>query len=146
MASGYGVLVTNNEYPERSVLARDVLGDALAAGITQDAPRGSRKFEWLPDEDRFRVAWTLEDVDNSDRQVPAFSPASGLVYMASRSEGVYEQLGVDWRTGEVKARWRLPDDRVVWNSFTSDTLILDDGDLVLCGLFALKRVGLEPPR
>ena len=66
--------------------------------------------------------------------------------MASRDEGVYEQLGVDWRTGEVKARWRLPDDRVIWNSWGSDTVILGDGDLVLCGLFALKRFGLEPPR
>ncbi len=43
-------------------------------------------------------------------------------------------------TGEVKARWTYPDDSRLWNAGASVITIMEDGDLLISGIFAIKRV------
>ena len=58
----------------------------------------------------------------------------------------YEYVGLDWETGEVKQTRQFPDDSRAWNAFGGITTILDDGDLLIGGAFAIKRMidGLAP--
>jgi len=53
-----------------------------------------------------------------------------------------QYMGIDWRTGEVKARWLFPDDSRVWNAWGGVTTPLEDGDLLIGGLFAPKRLNV----
>ncbi|CAN7559611.1 hypothetical protein LJR219_004036 [Phenylobacterium sp. LjRoot219] len=62
------------------------------------------------------------------------------MYCATKTDGDYEYVGLDWQTGEIKQRWRFPDDSRVWNAFGGITTILQDGDLMIGGAFAVKRV------
>ena len=66
-------------------------------------------------------------------------PANGLAYFANKVDDVYEYLAMDWQSGEQVARWRFPDDSVLWNNWGGVTTLLEDGDLLLGGFFALKR-------
>jgi hypothetical protein len=70
---------------------------------------------------------------------PAISPRNGLAYFATRVDNVYEYRAVDWETGKVVARWPFPDDSVLWNNGGGITTLLEDGDLLLGGFFAVKR-------
>ena len=135
---GNGVALINTTYPRPA--GRNPFVNGIAAGVTRPAPMGMQKFEWVPTENRFIEAWTFDDVDNSDWMVPAMSPKSGLLYAASKRNGIYEYIGVDWRTGELKARWEFPDDSVIWNAWGGVTCLLEDGDLLLGGLFGVTRV------
>ena len=49
-------------------------------------------------------------------------------------------VGLDWLTGEIRARWIFPDDSCIWNAFGGITTILEDGDLLIGGAFAIKRL------
>jgi hypothetical protein len=49
-------------------------------------------------------------------------------------------VGLDWMTGAIKQRWSFPDDSQKWNAFGGITTILEDGDLMIGGAFAVKRV------
>ena len=84
----------------------------------------------------------LKDIDNSDQSVPAISAKSSMIYAASKSRGNYEFLGIDWTTGKVKARWEFPDDSRLWDVFGEPTPTLEDGDLILGGFFAIKRLNV----
>lgn len=42
-------------------------------------------------------------------------------------------------TGEKKATWIFPDDSVLWNNWGGITVLLDDGDFMMGGFFAIKR-------
>ena len=72
--------------------------------------------------------------------VPVVSAATGLLYCASKRDGDYEYVGLDWETGEIEQTWQFPDDSRAWNAFGGITTILDDGDLLIGGAFAIKRM------
>ena len=69
-----------------------------------------------------------------------------MIYFATKTNGDYDYLGVDWNTGELKARWRFPDDSRLWNTFGGITTLLEDGDFLLGGFFAVKRVNVSEER
>ncbi len=46
-------------------------------------------------------------------------------------------------TGELKERWIFPDDNRVWNAFGGITTILNNGDLLIGEMFAIKRLTIE---
>ncbi len=140
-AWGNGVIVIDSTYPESPTLPGmlHVLPNALLAGTTREPPRGMQKFEWLPEEDRFVEDWYLEYPDNTDWMPPAISPQTGLAYIAHKEDNRYEYQAIDWDTGELVARWRFPDDSVLWNTWGGITTLLSDGDLLLGGFFAVKR-------
>jgi hypothetical protein len=136
---GYGVVLINSTYPEPSPISMDAIGNALMSGITRKAPLGVQKFIWNARDDRFEESRLLPDIDNTDWMPPAISPASGMTYIANKREGINEYVGVDWETGEIKARWEFPDEGVIWNNWGGITTLLDDGDFLLGGFFAFKR-------
>jgi hypothetical protein len=144
VAYGYGVIVIDSTYPEPAPVPfpLSILPNALLAGVTREAPRGMHKFDWLPDEDRFVLDWTLDYVDNTDWMPPGVSPHTGLAYIAHKENGRYEYQGIDWDTGELVARWRFPDDSVRWNTWGGMTSLLEDGDLLLGGFFTAKRFNI----
>lgn len=141
---GYGVIVIDSTYPEPAPVPfpLSIFPNALLAGVTREAPRGMHKFDWLPDENRFVLDWTLDYVDNTDWMPPAVSPHTGLAYIAHKENGRYEYQGIDWDTGELVARWRFPDDSVRWNTWGGMTSLLEDGDLLLGGFFTVKRFNI----
>ncbi len=138
---GNGVLVIDSTYPEAAPVPfpMQIVPNGIVAGVTREPPRGMQKFDWLPDENRFVASWYLEHPDNTDWMPPAVSPQTGLAYIAHKEKGRYEYQGIDWETGELVARWRFPDDSVLWNTWGGITTLLEDGDLLLGGFFAVKR-------
>jgi hypothetical protein len=135
---GYGVAVLNTTYP--NPILPPGAANAFIAGVTRSAPMGVTKFTWDPGSKTFDPAWTNAAIDNSDMTVPAASAASGLLYCAHKQDGDYQYLGLDWITGEIRQRWSAPDDSRLWNGFRGMATILDDGDLMIGGLFGVKRL------
>jgi hypothetical protein len=136
---GNGVAVLNSTYPESAPAPLNILGNAFLAGETRKPPLGLQKFEWNWDENRFVESWFLEEIDNTDWMPPAVSPQNGLVYVATKVDSVYEYRALEWETGKLVARWPFPDDSVLWNNWGGITTLLEDGDLLLGGFFAVKR-------
>ena len=66
-------------------------------------------------------------------------PRPGSPTSPPRSTAPTNTRAVDWETGEEVARWQFPDDGVIWNNWGGITTLLDDGDLLLGGFFAVKR-------
>ncbi len=136
---GTGVVLLNSTYPESAPAPLHIIGNAFLAGVTREPPRGAQKFDWDPEENRFVESWFLPEIDNTDWMPPAVSPHNGLAYFANKVDGTYEYLAIDWKTGARVARWRFPDDSVLWNTWGGITTLLEDGDLLLGGFFAVKR-------
>jgi hypothetical protein len=88
------------------------------------------------------VSWTNTEIDNSDIMAPAVSAATGTLYAAHKVDGNYQYVGIDWLTGRVRDRWMFPDDSRVWNAYGGITTILEDGDLMIGGLFGIKRLDM----
>jgi len=136
---GNGVLVLNTAYPKP---VPDLWGNAMAAGVTRPAPTGAQKFVWNTRTRSFEKAWFDNRVDNTDGVAPVVSAANHLAYLASKLNGRYEYVALDWDTGELRAHWPFPDDSRKWNAYRVGNVILEDGDFLLGGLFTLKRVDI----
>ncbi len=136
---GYGVIVLNSTYPDSAPAPFHILGNAFLAGTTREPPLGAQKFEWNPEANRFEERWFLPEIDNTDWMPPAISPRNGLAYVSTKTDGRYEYRAIDWESGEEVARWPFPDDSVLWNNWGGITTLLEDGDLLLGGFFAVKR-------
>ena len=137
---GYGVVVQNGAYPKPEP---DIWANAFTAGVTRPAPFGAQKFTWNPRTRSFEKNWLIaNDIDNTDVMVPVVSAASRMIYLASKQNGVYEYVGVDWDNGAIKARWPFPDDSRRWNAYGGITALLEDGDLLIGGVFTIKRVNV----
>jgi hypothetical protein len=137
-ALGYGVAVINSTYPQPYKIPGH--RNAFTAGVTRPAPLGIEKFDWDPKTRSFKKAWINPDIDNSDIMVPVVSAATGLMYAAHKENGRYQYVGLDWETGEVRARWIFPDESRRWNAFGGITTVLENGDLLIGGMFAIKRI------
>ena len=136
---GYGVTVINSTYPKP---AGDIWGNAMTAGLTRPAPLGMQKLTWNPETDAFVKSWANKEIDHTDLVVPVISAKTGMIYAAHKVSGDYQVVGLDFHTGEVKARWIFPDDSRVWNAFASTPTLLEDGDLLIGGFFTIKRVNV----
>ena len=137
---GYGVVVQNGAYPKPEP---DIWANAFTAGVTRPAPFGAQKFTWNPRTRSFEKNWLIaNDIDNTDVMVPVISAASRMIYLASKKNGIYEYVGVDWDNGAIKARWPFPDDSRRWNAYGGITALLEDGDLLIGGVFTIKRVNV----
>ena len=137
---GYGVVVQNGAYPKPEP---DIWANAFTAGVTRPAPFGAQKFTWNPRTRSFEKNWLIaNDIDNTDVMVPVISAASRMIYLASKQNGLYEYVGVDWDKGAIKARWPFPDDSRRWNAYGGITALLEDGDLLIGGVFTIKRVNV----
>ncbi|MBO3276870.1 hypothetical protein [Pseudomonas schmalbachii] len=136
---GYGVALLNNTYEKA---AADIWGNAMTAGVTRPAPKGVVKFDWDTSSKSFKKSWVNTEVDNTDVMVPVISAKSDMIYLASKQNGDYEYVGLDWKTGKQKASWQFPDDSRKWNAWGGITALLEDGDLLIGGLFATKRVNV----
>jgi hypothetical protein len=134
---GYGVALLNSTFPDPAGMGHV---NAFVSGVTRTAPLGIVKFVWKAEERRFEHAWTNPAIDNTDWMVPNISAATNTIYVAHKEDGIYQYLGLDWDTGEVKDRWVFPDDSRVWNAFGGITGILENGDLMIGGFFAAKRL------
>ncbi|UGY11151.1 hypothetical protein [Phyllobacterium pellucidum] len=135
---GYGVAVINGSYPEP--FPEPGPPNQFTAGVTRKAPLGVQKFTWDPKEKKFEKAWVNMEVDNTDIMVPVVSAATNLIYCATKISGNYAYVGLDWTTGETKQTWHFPDDSRKWNALGGITTILEDGDLLIGGAFAIKRM------
>ncbi len=135
---GYGVAVINGSYPEP--FPEPGPPNQFTAGVTRKAPLGVQKFTWDPKEKKFEKAWVNMEVDNTDIMVPVVSAATNLIYCATKISGNYAYVGLDWTTGETKQTWLFPDDSRKWNALGGITTILEDGDLLIGGAFAIKRM------
>jgi hypothetical protein len=135
---GYGVAVMNGTYPKP--LEFTGFSNTFIAGVTRAAPLGIQKFMWNTKTSQFDKAWINRDVDNSDIMLPVVSAATGLMYCASKQNGNYEYVGLDWMTGELRESWVFPDDSRVWNAYGGITTVLENGDLLIGGMFGIKRV------
>jgi hypothetical protein len=80
------------------------------------------------------------EVDNTDIMVPVVSAATDLIYCATKIDGDYAYVGLDWSTGAARQTWLFPDDSRKWNALGGITTILEDGDLLIGGAFAIKRL------
>lgn len=136
---GYGVLVQNTSFPKPSAGRMAVIANAFRAGITRPAPRGLYRFNWDPEHKKFEHQWTLPEIDNTDWMPPAISTTSRRAYIATKTDHRYEYIAVDFDTGQQIARWQFPDDSILWNNWGGVTTLLEDGDLLLGGLIAVKR-------
>jgi len=135
---GYGVTIINGSYP--NPVKSPGLPNIFTAGITRPAPLGVEKFQWSPKTKQFDKAWINLEVDNSDIMVPVVSAATNLLYAAHKDDGVYQYVGLDWTTGSLRERWIFPDDSVLWNAAGGITTILENGDLLIGGVFGIKRI------
>jgi hypothetical protein len=63
-----------------------------------------------------------------------------MLYLANKRRGNYELLGLDWATGTERGIWSFPDDSRIWNGYGSELAILENGDFLMGGLFATKRI------
>lgn len=63
-----------------------------------------------------------------------------MLYAASKRDGTYEYLGIDWETGEIIARWPMPDASRKWNLFGGMITPIGGGDFLSGGVFSIKRV------
>jgi hypothetical protein len=135
---GYGTVFINGSYPKP--LKTPGYPNGFTAGVTRPAPLGVEKFTWNTEKHQFEKAWINHEIDNSDIMVPVVSAKTGLLYCAHKRNGNYEYAGLDWMTGELKERWIFPDDSREWNAFGGITTILDNGDLLIGGMFAVKRI------
>ena len=138
---GYGVAVLNSRLSHPAGMGPV---NAVVSGGRRPAPRGIEKFVWNPGECQFGHAWTNPDIDNTDGVVPSISAATNEIYVAHQADGRYQYLGLDWDTGAVKDRWVFPDDSRIWNAVGGITGILENGDLMLGGLFGSKRLNIGP--
>ena len=136
---GYGALFLNCTYPRP---VPDIWGNAMASGVTRPAPTGAQRFTWNTRRKAFDKVWLNLEIDNSDVVVPVVSAITGMVYLASKRNGHYEYVAMDWDTGELKARWPFPDESRKWNAYGGCNVVLEGGDFLLGGLFALKRVSI----
>ena len=141
-AWGTGVIVLNSTYPESAPGPLKIIGNAFLSGETREPPLGAQKFEWKTDENRFVESWFLPDIDNTDWMPPAISPHNGLAYVATKVDSVYEYRAIDFVSGKEVARWPFPDDSVLWNNWGGITTLLEDGDLLVGGFFAVKRYNI----
>ena len=138
---GYGVAVIDATYP-KSFGRPEMYANAMTAGVTRPAPLGMQKFNWNPKTHSFENAWVNKKIVSADIIVPIVSAKSGMIYTTTMEKGEYQYLGLDWETGMVKGLWPVPDDSRVWNSAASIVILLDDGDFLIGGYFALKRVNV----
>ncbi len=141
-AWGTGVIVLNSTYPESAPGPLKIIGNAFLSGETRVPPLGAQKFEWKTDENRFVESWFLADIDNTDWMPPTISPHNGLAYVATKVDSIYEYRAIDFASGEEVARWPFPDDSVLWNNWGGITTLLEDGDLLVGGFFAVKRYNI----
>lgn len=135
---GYGIAVVNSTYPKP--VPEPGFHNGFMAGVTRPAPKGIQKFNWNPETRRLEEDWLNAEIDNSDIMVPVVSAATGLLYAANKRALTYEYVGIDWDTGETRERWVFPNDSAMWNAFGGITTILEDGDLLIGGAFAIKRI------
>ena len=140
---GYGVVVQNGAYPRPEP---DIWANAFTAGVTRPAPLGIQRFTWDTQTRSFKKNWINKEIDNTDVMVPVVSAASRMIYLASKQDGIYEYVGVDWDSGDIRARWPFPDDSRKWNAYGGITALLEDGDLLIGGAFAIKRVNIGDHR
>jgi hypothetical protein len=136
---GYGVAVQNGAYPKPEP---DIWANAFTSGVTRPAPYGVQKVTWNTKTRSFEKNWINREVDNTDVMVPVVSATSRMIYLASKKDGIYEYVGIDWDSGETRARWPFPDDSRKWNAYGGITALLEDGDLLIGGVFAIKRVNV----
>ncbi|AVH24078.1 hypothetical protein [Nocardia cyriacigeorgica] len=134
---GQDVLATTTAYPEP---APSVWANIFAPGATRAAPRGMQKFHWNSADNTFEKVWENTEVDNSDITVPSVSADGKMLYAASKRDGKYEYVGIDWNTGEIVARWPMPDASRKWNLFGGMITPIGGGDFLAGGLFSIKRV------
>lgn len=139
---GYGVAVINGSYPEPVGIPGPP--NQFMAGVTRKAPLGVQKFNWNPQTHAFEKAWTNMEVDNTDIMVPVVSAATNLIYCATKIDANYAYVGLDWETGSTKQTWLFPDDSRKWNALGGITTVLDNGDLLIGGAFAIKRLVDKP--
>ena len=137
---GYGALVVNATYPEPSPVPADVFGNAMTSGVTRMAPRGMQKFDWNPEQNKWENGWTDMTIDQTDWMVPVVSATSGMTYFANKVGLRYEYVGLEWDTGKMVGRWKMPNDSVLYNGWGGIGYFLDDGDLIYGGYFGVKRV------
>jgi hypothetical protein len=135
---GYGVSFINGSYPKP--LKSPGVPNAFTAGVTRPAPLGVEKFIWDVGSHAFKRAWINRKIDNSDIMVPVVSAATGLMYCAHKENGNYQYVGLDWETGVLRERWIFPDDSRVWNALGGITTVLANGDLLIGGMFGIKRI------
>jgi hypothetical protein len=135
---GYGVAVINGSYPEP--FPEPGPPNQFTAGVTRKAPLGVQKFNWNSETKRFEKAWINMEVDNTHIMVPVVSAATNLIYCATKVDGRYAYVGLDWSTGETRQTWLFPDDSRKWNAVGGITTVLEDGDLLIGGAFAIKRM------
>jgi hypothetical protein len=136
---GYGVALQNGAYPRPEP---DIWANAFTSGVTRPAPFGVQKVTWNTKTRSFEKNWINREIDNTDVMVPVVSAASRMIYLPSKKDGIYEYVGLDWDTGDIKARWPFPDDSRMWNAYGGITALLEDGDLLIGGVFAIKRVNV----
>lgn len=135
---GYGVSVINGSYPQP--FPHPGPPNQFTAGTTRKAPMGVQKFTWNTSARKFEKAWVNMQVDNTDIMVPVVSAATNLIYCATKVNGNYAYVGLDWTTGKTKQTWLFPDDSRKWNALGGITTVLEDGDLLIGGAFAIKRM------
>ena len=136
---GYGVALLNGAYPKPEP---DIWSNATASGVTRPAPLGVIKFIWNPETNAFENAWLDGETDNTDVMVPVISAESDMIYLATKKDGDYAYAAFDWNTGETKAMWPFPGDSRLWHAYGGITALLEDGDLSIGGIFAVKRVNV----
>ena len=136
---GYGVVVQNGAYP---MPEPDIWTNAFTSGVTRPAPFGVQKVTWNTKLKLFEKNWINREVDNTDVMVPVVSATSRMIYLPSKKDGIYEYVGLDWDSGAIKARWSFPDDSRKWNAYGGITALLEDGDLMVGGVFAIKRLNI----
>jgi len=140
VVNGYGTVLFNGAYKEPSPARGDIFGNMFTAGVTRLAPRGIQKFEWNPKTNTFSKVWTDISTDNSDWMVPVVSAKSNMIYTPSKTGLRYEYVGLDWSTGEVKARWPMPTTSSFYNLSLGIAYFLEDGDMIVGGYFDTKRI------
>ncbi|WP_205959734.1 hypothetical protein [Flammeovirga aprica] len=140
---GNRVVVINCTFPEPSETRGDIFGNAMTSGVTRHAPRGIQQFVWNTEENKFEKSWTNMTIDNTDTMVPHVSAKSNVIYFANKVGLNYEYTGLDWNTGEMVGRWKMPTESAYYNNWGGIGYFLEDGDLILGGFFSAKRINFE---
>ena len=105
-ALGYGATVINGSYPDP--LPNPGVPNGFTAGVTGQPRSVCRNSSGAPRTKKFESTWINEQFDNSDVMVPVVSAATGLLYCASKRDGDYEYVGLDWETGDIEQDLAVP--------------------------------------
>jgi hypothetical protein len=137
VVGGYGAFVVSNA-PANTPVSKIPVGVyvGMAGNHVDFAPSGVQKFEWDPEAQALKEAWTNTETSSANG-VPLISNGSNMVYTLGAHDGKWTMDAVDWTTGESAFHYTVGSSR--YNTQFAAVLMDQEGRLLHTTLHGLVR-------